>query len=429
MPKIAKELQPLAVSRINSVGLNFVGGVAGLALQVTETGAKSWILRIKIAGKRREIGLGAYTSTNGVAEARKKALEVRDNRAKGIDPVEAKRTARSLLAASRAGAVTFNQCAVAYIKVKSPEWVNAKHVQQWSNTLSTYAYPIIGELIIRDVSQAHVMQILEPIWSIKTETAVRLRGRLEKILDWATVSGYRTGDNPARWKGHLDTLLASPKKIAKIEHFSALSFIQLGAFMVELRKIEGMSARALEFSIVCASRSGEVRGASWSEIDLNKSVWTIPADRMKMKVEHRVPLTDEAIALLKAIPRIGGTDLIFPNIKGTALSDMALTATLRRMDASKFDADGKGWRDADGRTITQHGFRSSFRDWSSERTSYPRDVCEMALAHAIGDKVEAAYRRGDLFEKRTRLMRDWSKFCGTIQTKAENVVAINKVAA
>jgi integrase len=417
MPKKAKELQALAVSRIKSVGMSFVGGVDGLALQVTESGAKSWILRVMVAGKRRHLGLGGYPAVTlqGAQEAARAArVKVRA----GIDPIEEGRAARSLLAASRAGALTFEQCAARYINIKSPEWVNLKHIQQWSNTLETYAFPVIGELLVRDVDQPHIMQILEPIWNEKTETAVRLRGRLEKILDWATVSGYRTGLNPARWKGHLDTLLARPKKVANAKHFPALPFIEIGAFMVELRKIEGISARALEFAILNASRSGEVRGAAWSEIDFKARAWTIPAARMKQKVEHRVPLTDEAIALLKAMPRIGGIDLIFPNTKGTGLSDMALTATLRRMDAGKFEVDGEGWRDKDGRTITQHGFRSTFRDWSSERTSYDRNTCEMALAHAIGDAVEAAYRRGDLFEKRTRLMRDWGKFCGAVQTTA-----------
>jgi integrase len=423
MPKKAKELQALAVSRIKAVGMNFVGGVDGLALQVAASGAKSWILRVMVAGKRRHLGLGGYpdVTLQGAQEAARKA---REKIKAGIDPVEEGRTARSQLAAGRASALTFEQCAIKYINVKSPEWKGAKNIQQWSSSLETYAYPVIGKLLVRDVDQPHIMQILEPIWSIKTKTATKLRGRLEKILDWATVNKYRAGLNPARWKNHLDTLLAIPNKITKTKHLPALPFIETGAFMVELRKIEGMSARALEFGILCASRSGEVRGVSWSEIDLDGRVWSIPAARMKMKVEHRVPLSDEAIALINAMPRIGGTDLIFPNTKGATLSDMALTATLRRMDASKFEVDGKGWRDKDGRTITQHGFRSTFRDWSSERTSYDRNTCEMALAHAIGNAVEAAYRRGDLFEKRTRLMRDWSKFCGTV-TAAATVTSIN----
>ena len=370
------------------------------------------------------MGLGAYSSANGVAEARRKAQEARDKIRMGIDPVEENRAARSLLAAAAASALTFDQCAPAYIAVKEKEWANPKHAKQWRTTVETYAYPVIGKLLVRDVEQAHVLKILEPMWIEKTETASRLRGRIESILDWATVRGFRKGENPARWKGHPDKLLATPGKIAKVVHHAALPYVEVGAFMVELRKHEGMSARALEFGILCVNRSVEVRGARWPEIDLEARVWTIPAERMKMKKEHRVPLTDEAIALLKAMPRIGGSDLIFPNTKGALLSDMALTVMLRRMDATKFEADGKGWRDAEGRIITQHGFRSTFRDWASERTNYPRDVAEMALAHSIGDKVEAAYRRGDLFDKRTRMMRDWAKFCYTVQTEA-TVTSIN----
>jgi integrase len=405
--KKAKELQALAVSRIKTPGMNFVGEVDGLALQVTASGARSWILRAMIGGKRRDMGLGGYPDVT-LQGAREAARNARAKIKQGVDPIEEGRAARSLLAADRASALTFEQCAFAYIGVKESEWVNVKHAQQWRNTLSTYAYPLIGKLLVRDVKQSHVMLILEPIWAGKTETAVRLRGRLEKILDWATVRGYRTGENPARWKGHLDTLLASPKKITKVEHLAALPFVEIGVFMVELRKMDGMGARALELAILCASRSGEVRGATWSEIDLDTRVWIIPAERMKMKVEHRVPLTGEAIALLKAIPRIVGTDLVFPSIKKTELSDMTLTAVLRRMNVA----------------VTAHGFRSTFRDWASERTSYDRNTCEMALAHAIGDKVEEAYRRGDLFEKRTRLMRDWAKFCGSVATSA-SVTSIN----
>jgi integrase len=401
MGRKSKELQALAVSRINSPGLHSVGGVSGLALQVTSTGARSWILRVMVGGKRRDMGLGGFPDVT-LAGAREAARAAREKIKSGIDPIEEGRAARNALSAARAIALTFEQCADAYISVKESEWANAKHASQWRNTLVTYAFPIIGKMLVRDVEQPHVLRILEPIWSTKTETASRLRGRIETILDWATVRGYRKGENPARWKGHLDMLLATPGKIAKIEHHAALPYDELGAFMVDLRKMEGIGARALEFAILTAARSGEVRGAAWGEIDLATRVWTIPAERMKMKREHRAPLSDEAIAVLQAMPIIGGTDLIFPNSKGTALSDMTLTAVLRRM----------------GREVTAHGFRSTFRDWTAERTSYPRDVCEMALAHAIGDKVEAAYRRGDLFEKRTRMMREWGKFCATVATTA-----------
>ena len=410
MGKKATELQALAVSRIKTPGMCFVGGVDGLALQITASGSRSWTLRVMIGGKRRDMGLGGYPDVT-LAGAREAARIARNKIRNGIDPIEESRAARSLLAASMASALTFEQCAVAYIGVKEQEWGNVKHAQQWRNTLSTYAYPVIGKLLVRDVKQEHVLRILEPVWSEKTETATRVRGRIENVLDWATVRGYRNGENPARWKGHLETLLAKPGKIKNVEHHAALPFMDVGTFMVDLRKQAGSGARALEFAILCASRSGEVRGVTWGEIDIEARIWTIPASRMKMKIEHRVPLSDEAVKLLKAMLRIAGADLVFPNNKGTQLSDMTLTATLRRMNVP----------------ATVHGFRSTFRDWASERTSYDRNTCEMALAHAIGDKVEAAYRRGDLFEKRTRLMRDWAKFCGTVATTA-TVTAIKEKA-
>lgn len=410
MARKAKELGALEVGRINTPGLHFVGGVAGLALQVTNSGARSWILRVMVGGKRREMGLGGFPDVT-LAGAREAARIARAKIKDGIDPVEDAKAKRSALYAQRAAAMTFSEAAKAYIAVKESEWKNAKHGDQWRNTLATYAESVIGNVFVRDIEQSHVMRVLEPIWMDKTETAKRLRGRIEKILDWARVRGYRSGENPARWRGHLDTLLQSPGKVQKRTHFPALPFDDLGAFMVELRNQEGTGARALEFAILTAARSGEVRGATWGEIDLDDASWTIPAERMKMKREHRAALNAEALKLLKSLPRTG--DLIFPNTKGDMLSDMTLTAVLRRMGRSD---------------ITAHGFRSTFRDWCSERTNYPRDVAEMALAHAIGDKVEAAYRRGDLFEKRRRMMRDWGKFSGTVQT-AGTVTPIKSNAA
>lgn len=353
-----------------------------------------------VGGKRRDMGLGGYPDVT-LSGAWDKARKARDKIKEGIDPIEDGKAKRSALAAAVASALTFSEAAKAYIAVKEAEWKNAKHGDQWRNTLATYADPVIGNVFVRDIEQSHVMRVLEPIWMDKTETAKRLRGRIEKVLDWARVRGYRSGDNPARWRGHLDTLLQAPGKVQTIEHHPALPMDDLGAFMVELRKQEGMGARALEFAILTAARSGEVRGATWSEIDLKDATWTIPASRMKMKREHRAALNDEAVALLESLPRTG--DLIFPNTKGDKLSDMTLTAVLRRMNRSD---------------ITAHGFRSTFRDWCSERTNYPRDVAEMALAHTIGDKVEAAYRRGDLFEKRRRMMREWGKFSGKVQVAA-----------
>ena len=402
MARKAKELGALEVGRLTKPGLHAVGGVSGLALQVLPppSSARTWVLRVMIAGKRRAMGLGGYPDVT-LAGAKEAARVARLKIKEGIDPIEDAKAKRSALYAARAASMTFSEAAAAYIAMKESEWNNAKHVQQWTNTLTTYAYPVIGKIFVRDVDQSHVMRVLEPIWLSKNETATRLRGRIENILDWARVSGYRSGENPARWRGHLDKLLPTPGKVQKVAHHPALPFDELGAFMVKLRAVEGMGARALEFAILTAARSGEVRGATWSEIDLKDATWTIPAERMKMKKEHRVTLNDEAVTLLKTLQ--GSTDFIFPNNKGTMLSDMTLTAVLRRMGRSD---------------ITAHGFRSTFRDWCSEGTNYPRDVAEMALAHAIGDKVEAAYRRGDLFEKRRLMMRDWGKFSGTVQTTA-----------
>jgi integrase len=263
--------------------------------------------------------------------------------------------------------------------------------------------------MVRNVELANVLAVLEPIWTEKTETATRLRGRIEQVLDWATARGYRDGLNPARWRGHLDKLLARPSKVADVEHHAALPFTEIGDFMLRLRDAEGMGACALEFAILTAARSGEVRGATWTEIDLKAAVWTVPGNRIKMGREHRVPLSPPVIALLNALRRMAGTDFLFPAPRGGTLSEMTLSAVVRRMKVA----------------AVPHGFRSTFRDWASERTNYPRDVAEMALAHAIGDRVEAAYRRGDLFEKRRRLMADWAAFCGRPQQKG-GVVSIRR---
>lgn len=308
--------------------------------------------------------------------------------------------------------MSFEEAARKFIAAKSGEWKNAKHGQQWANTLEAYAFPVVGKLACADVALPHVLKILEPIWTDKTETASRLRGRIESVLDWATVRGFRKGENPARWKGHLDKILPAPGKVAKQEHHEAVSLEGMGAFMQALRQREGIAARALEFLILTAARSGEVRGAKWGEIDMAGRVWTIPAARMKAGKEHRVPLSDEAVKLLQALPRLEGSDAVFPSPRGVWLSDMTLTAVMRRMK----------------RDEVPHGFRSSFRDWAAERTNYPREVAEMALAHTIGDKVEAAYRRGDLFEKRARMMQEWAKFCDS-PAPAGNVISLQREGA
>lgn len=405
MPKKIKAVGALEMRRdtkFTKPGLHSVGEVAGLALQVSASGARSWVLRVMTGGKRRDMGLGGYPDVT-LAGAREAARAARAKIKEGIDPITEAKAARSAARAAHATAVPFERAGRLYIEAHEPGWRNAKHGQQWRNTLETYAYPVIGDVLVRDVSLPQVLAVLEPIWRTKTETASRLRGRIESVLDWAAARGYRDGLNPARWRGHLDKLLPAPSKVMKPEHHAALPAAEVGAFMQALRKAEGMGARALEFVILTAARSGEVRGATWPEIDMDAAVWTVPGERMKAGKEHRVPLSPAALALLRALPRMAGTELVFPAPRGGPLSNMTLAAVLRRM----------------GVAAVPHGFRSTFRDWAGESTNYPNEVCEMALAHAIGNKAEAAYRRGDLFEKRRRLMNDWAAFCAKPQGRAQ----------
>jgi integrase len=400
-----KALSPIEVQRLTTPGMNFVGEVAGLALLVKVTGARSWILRCSIAGKRRDMGLGGFPDVT-VADARRRARDLRERIDNGEDPIGQRRESRAALRAALV--MTFDQCVDAYLGAHSESWTNSKHRQQWRNTLTTYAGPVVGALNVAHIETGHVLKVLEPIWKTKTETASRLRGRMESVLSWATTRGYRTGENPARWKDHMQNLLPMPSKIAKVEHHAALPYRELGAFMADLSRREGIGARALEFAILTAARSGEVRGATWAEVDMDAALWTVPGERMKAKVEHVVPLSAAALAILRALPREGS--LVFPGAReGRPLSDMSLTAVLRRM--------GRG-------DLTAHGFRSTFRDWAAEQTAFPAEVAEMALAHAIGNKVEAAYRRGDLIEKRRRLMEDWARYCSTVTPAAGNVLAM-----
>jgi integrase len=398
-------LSAAEVKNLTERGYYADGG--GLYFRVSEFNTKSWAFRYTRSKKPREMGLGPYPDVT-LKEARRGAAESRKMLHDDIDPIDRRQAARSVMIAAREAALTFEQCAVAYIAVKESEWKNAKHAAQWNSTLTAHAYPVIGSLLVHHVEQAHILRILEPIWTTKTETASRLRGRIESILDYATARGYRKGDNPARWRGHLDKLLATPSKVTKVEHHAALPYAETGAFMAALRLQAGMGARALEFAILTAARSGEVRGVTLAEVDMDNAVWNIPAGRMKAGREHRIPLSDAAVALLRSLPRIDGSEFLFPNAKGTALSDMTLTAVLRRM----------------GRPVTAHGFRSTFRDWAGETTAYPREVIEHALAHQLADKAEAAYARGTLYEKRRRLMADWAKYCATVTTAA-SVTPIN----
>jgi len=415
MPRVAKTLTPLEIKRLVEPGFYSVGGAAGLHLQVTTTGARSWILRTMVGSKRRDIGLGSAREVS-VARAREHAIEIkRKIREEGIDPVAQRQTVRSALLAAQAKAITFEECALQVIDKKMKEASNAKHAQQWQNTLQTYAFPILGKMAVDDVLLAHIVEVLRPHWETKTETMTRVRQRIETVLSWASANGYRDGPNVAAWKNNLDAILPAPAKIAKVKHHRALEIDSIHDFMAKLRNREGIAARCLEFVVLTAVRSGEARGAVWSEIDLEARVWTIPASRMKADKEHRVPLSDAAIKLLESLDRSEKTDLVFPAPRGGNLSDAAMSALLKRM---KVD-------------VTVHGFRSTFRDWTAERTSTPHHIAEMALAHAIGSGVEKAYLRGDLLDKRVTLMKQWATFLATKPAKAENVTPIreNKVGA
>lgn len=393
MPKIAKELSALEVSRLKAPGFVSVGGVPGLSLQISPSGSRSWVLRVKVGMKRRDMGLGAYPGVT-LAQARDKARQARDLIEQGHDPILERERAQSQLRAAQASAVTFEEAAHSFINAKAAEWTNTKHAAQWKATLETYAFSVLGKLHVADVEQAHILQVLEPIWTTKTETASRLRGRIENVLDWAKARGLRSGENPARWRGHLDKLLAKPTKVAKVEHHPAVPVDDAPAFCAALQERDGLAARALEFAMLTAARSGEVRGATWAEIDLERAIWVIPAERMKAKIEHRVPLAGRALALLKALPRVEGSDFVFPAPRGGQLSDMALTAVMRRM--------GLGY--------VPHGLRSTFRDWAAEKTNFPRDLAEKALAHVLTSAVEAAYQRSDMLERRREMMESWADY-------------------
>ncbi|MGO3344146.1 MAG: tyrosine-type recombinase/integrase [Marinomonas sp.] len=400
MPKIAKELTALAVSKIKKDGRHAVGGVSGLSLKVSGN-SRSWVLnmlmgtRVNKEGKevpnRLFLGLGSYPEVT-LAEARDKARELRSEIKAGINPLDAKKERKAEAIRQQGRNTTFSECAQLVLNMKEKELKNIKHIAQWRSSLENYAFPVIGHLSVNQINKTHILEVLQPIWLEKNETASRLRGRIETILDYAKAKEFREGDNPAGWKGMLKPLLPEPSKIQKRKHHAALPYAEIADFMKELSKRPGLSARALEFSILTVARSGEVRGSTWDEIDFDNMIWIIPAERMKARKEHRVPLSSGAIKILQELPRVAGGNLVFPGQQGKQMSDMTLTAVLKRM----------GRKD-----LTQHGFRSTFRDWAGETTSFPREVIEHALAHKLKDQAEAAYQRGDLLQKRRLLMEDW----------------------
>jgi integrase len=413
MARTIEKLSALRVSKETKPGLYNDGG--GLYLRVGAGGAKSWVFRYMLDGQAREMGFGA-THAVTLAQARQKAQDARNLLAEGNNPLSQKRAAEAERRLKEALKITFRDCAERYIVAHEKSWRNEKHRAQWRSTLETYAYPELGELPVAAVDTALVTKILEhgELWSTKPETASRLRGRIEVILDWARVRGYRDGENPARWRGHLENLFPAKRKVRRVKHHAALPYGELGEFMRELTEREGISARGLEFTILTAARTGEVIGARWNEIKFDEKVWTVPAERMKAGREHRVPLSDRVIEILKALPH--DSKFVFPGQRlGEALSNMAMLETLKRMDRDD---------------LTVHGFRSTFRDWAAERTNFPAEVAEAALAHVVGDRTEAAYRRGDLFEKRRRLMDEWSEYASTITQAgdAPNVVPLRSAA-
>ena len=426
MPRVIEELTALDVKRLVHPGgkrnvLNAVGGVPGLHLQITPSGGRSWILRATVGTLRRDIGLGGFPAVT-LAQARDKARVARANIESGIDPVEARKAVKAALAAAQGRGLVFDAAVKRYLETKLDGLKNAKHRQQWENTLATYASPELGRMLVQDITTQDVLRVLVPIWSNKTETASRLRGRIEAVLSWATVSGHRTGDNPARWAGNLKELLPAASKVANEEHHPAIAIDDAPRWFAALRSRDGMGARALEFLTMTGLRSGEVRGARWDEIDLKAGLWTVPAVRMKMKVEHRVPLPATAIAMLEALPRLDSNPLVFPAARGGMLSDMTLSVVLRRMHEGDIADQGPGYADrASKRPAVPHGLRSTFRDWVAERTNYPGDMAEVALAHKVGNAVEAAYRRGDMIEKRRAMMAAWVEFLGGVKRSGKVV--------
>jgi len=400
-------LTSLKVARVKRPGMYADGG--SLYLRIAPGGSKQWIFRFAAPdGRTRDMSLGPI-GTFSLAEARERAREARQLRASGIDPLEAKRARSAALRAADAKAMTFRQCTEGFIKDNERDWTNPRHRQEWISTVTRYTYPVLGNLPVQAIDTPLVLKVLKPLWERAPVTGARVRGRIEAVLGWATVHHYRTGDNPARWRGLLEHALP---KATKVEHYAAIPFAQIGGFMATLRKDSSVASACLQFLTLTAARLGEAINATWNEIDFANRVWVVPASRMKADREHRVPLSEAAIAVLKRMAAIQLSDWVFP---GTRQGHPVGQNIIWRLTKQAAGDD----------TITIHGLRSTFRDWAAERTNFPRDVAEMALAHAIPNAVEAAYRRGDLFEKRRKLMEAWAEFCAK-PAAGGTVVSIGK---
>jgi integrase len=399
-------LSSLAINLLTKPGRYYVGKAPNLTLVIKKSGARSWVLRYSFAGRRCDMGLGSYPEVS-ISEARNIALDKRHLLRQGIDPITQRQENLAKFKRKNGSSIQFKEAAKRYIEAHRAGWKNQKHAEQWCATLEKYAYPVIGGKFVRDITIQNILDIIEPIWTAKTETAKRVQGRIENILDWCKTKGYREGDNPAVWRGNLSNLLASPNKVKKVKHHEALDWNECPEFFNSLSQRQGVSIEALKLCILTGCRSNEVRGATWAEFNLDNALWIIPAERMKAVKEHRVPLSPPAIALLKKLPRFEDVSWVFPSSKATPLCDMALLKVIR----------------GTGSKFTVHGFRSSFRDWAGESTNHSREVIEHALAHQLKDKAEAAYARGDLLAKRRLLMNDWADFLTT--GKQQHPVAPN----
>ncbi len=401
-------IHKLSVRKVATAGLGKYEDGYGLRLVVSKSGAKKWVLRFTLHAKRREMGLGSYPSV-GLADARTSALKCRRLVAKGVDPIEVRRMEAKRIP-------VFTSCAAHYIRGHRHGWQNTKHARQWVSTLKTYARPVIGKKTVNAITTEDILQILSPMWATKTETAKRVQGRIENIMDFAAAHQYRDPLNPARWRGHLDKLLPRPSRVKQVAHHPAMPYSEVPAFFDELSRNGSVSALALKFLILTATRTVEVLHAEWREIDLPAGVWTVPASRMKARREHRVPLSDSAREVLETLPHIEGCPYVFPGSRnGRPLSNMALLQLMRGM--------GYGVNSSRGDYVP-HGFRSTFRDWSGEVSTFPREVAEMALAHVIENKVEAAYRRGDLFAKRRKMMQAWADYLERLRSTEKVVEAL-----
>jgi integrase len=404
------KLTAAEVKRIIKPGKHPIGG--SLYLQVSQDGARSWLFRYQLNNRRRWMGLGGCSDVS-LSGARDDIKHYKRDFIKlGIDPLAEKAKSKDKATEDRRELanrqMTFSLCAEQYIESKAPGWKNPKHRLLWQNTLTTYAYPVIGNLPIAHIENSHILEILTPIWLTKTETANRVRGRIELVIDYATAMRYRQGDNPAVWRGNLNAILAKPSDVTAVKHHPALPYTEINGFMIELSQTKGSGAQALILTILCATRTSETLKAMWSEFDLEKKMWVIPKERMKAEVEHRVPLSTAALSLLTERHKAKKSEFLFPGGKNNPhLSNMSMTTVLRRMDRGE---------------ITVHGFRSTFRDWVAEKTNYAQRVAETALAHQLSDGTEAAYQRGDLLEKRRALMQDWADYC--FRNKSTKVVDI-----